>query len=109
MPPVSFIIIAQSLIGETETQISLQRKNEYEQLIDADPTLICYYNFRLFDSGRNTRVARNSEDTPHSGLSACHVSSESRATRVFYPLPSLFADIGHCSQAMLNVNFVFRV
>ena len=50
VPPVSFIIIAQSLIGETETQISLQRKNEYEQLIDVDPTLICYYNFRHFES-----------------------------------------------------------
>ena len=62
-----------------------------------------------FDSGRNTPVARNSKDAPRLRLPACHVSSESRATHVFCPLPLLFADIGHCSQAMLNVNFVFPV
>ena len=53
----------------------------------------------LFDGGRNTRAARDSEDTPRSGLPACHVSSESRATRVFE----------QSSQAMLivDVNFFF--
>ena len=66
-----------------------------------------FVTLRLFDSGRNTGVARNSEDTSRSGLSACHVSSESRVTRVFSPLPLRFADIGHCSQGMLNANFVF--
>ena len=50
VPPVSFIIIAQSLIKLRESNLTTEKNAEYEQLIDADPRLICYYNFRHFEA-----------------------------------------------------------
>ena len=50
LPPVSFIIIAKSLIGLRKSNLTTEKNAEYEQLIDADPRLICYYNFRHFEA-----------------------------------------------------------
>ena len=63
----------------------------------------------LFDGGRNTRAARDPEDTPRSWLPACHVSSRVSRDTCISPPPLLFADIEHRSQAMLivDVNFFF--
>ena len=63
--------------------------------------LVCFYNFLYFASGRNTRVARDSEDKRHSVLPACRFFSESRDASVS-PVLFSFPDIGNYSQSSAN-------
>lgn len=112
VPPVSLIIIAQSLIGETEKSNLTTEKNEYEQWIDFDPRLICCYNFRHFEaSWQRAKYTPRAKLGGHATLGDLCVPRLLRGSRdaCVLPPPLLFADIGHCSQAMLNVNFVFPV